>query len=134
MNDGNTRRLTTSGGAGAAFLAENCASLVVLEGSAAGSEYLLTSASYVIGRSSGADVCLLDDSASGNHAAIELGGTGFKIRDMGSTNGTFVNGSRVESADLKHGDKITVGAHTLQYLQEKKERTGSYDLSDEFQS
>ena len=133
MMDGQTRPLTASDVGAAVFLAENRASLVVLEGSAAGSEYLLTSDSYVLGRGSTADICLVDDSASGNHAAIEIGTTGFKIRDMGSTNGTFVNGSRVESADLKHGDKITVGAHTLQYLQEKKERTGSYDHSDESQ-
>jgi pSer/pThr/pTyr-binding forkhead associated (FHA) protein len=68
---------------------------------------------------------------SGSHAAIELGAEGYKVRDMGSTNGTFVNGSPVQAAELKHGDKITVGEHTLQYLLEKKERAGSYDLSDE---
>ena len=66
------------------------------------------------------------------HAAIELGSSGFKIRDMGSTNGTLVNGSTVNAADLKHGDKIKIGEHTLQYLVEKKERAGSYDLSGEF--
>jgi pSer/pThr/pTyr-binding forkhead associated (FHA) protein len=132
MKDGHTRPLTRSDVDSAVFLARNRASLVVIEGPSAGSEYELNSLSYVIGRSSDADLTLNDDAMSGNHAAIELGSSGFKIRDMGSTNGTLVNGSKVNAADLKHGDKIKIGEHTLQYLVEKKERAGSYDLSGEF--
>ena len=132
MKDGHTRPITSADVASATFLAKHRASLVVLEGKARGSEWELPSDSHVIGRGPGVDVPLVDDAASGHHAAIELAGDGFKIRDMGSTNGTFVNGSRVEAADLKHGDKITVGEHTLQYLLEKRESAGSYDLSGEF--
>ena len=77
------------------------------------------------------DLVLPDDQASRHHCVFEPCDDGFKIRDMGSTNGTMVNGSAIQSADLKHGDKITVGEHTLQYLAEKKERAGSYDLSNE---
>jgi len=131
MKDGLTRPITRSDVSSAMFLAKHQASLVVVEGAAAGSEHVLSSDSYVIGRGDGADLSFADEAMSGSHAAIELGADGFKVRDMGSTNGTFVNGSQVQSADLKHGDKITVGEHTLQYLLEKKERGGSYDLSDE---
>lgn len=132
MKDGFTRPIATSDVNSALFLARHRATLVVVEGPAAGSEYELTRESYVIGRNADADVCLTDDAISGSHAAIELGRDGFKVRDMGSTNGTMVNGSRVDCADLKHGDKIIVGEHLLQYLLEKKDRAGSYDLSDEF--
>jgi pSer/pThr/pTyr-binding forkhead associated (FHA) protein len=132
MHDGHTRPITRSDVTSAMFLAHNQASLVVVEGEAAGSEYMLTSDSYVIGRNKSADMSFNDDAMSGNHAAIELASDGYKVRDMGSTNGTLVNGSKVAQADLKHGDKITVGEHTLQYLVEKKESGGSYDLSDEF--
>lgn len=131
MKDGLTRPISRSDVGSAMFLAKHQASLVVLEGGAAGSEYVLSQESYVIGRGDGADITFADEAMSGSHAAIELGVEGYKVRDMGSTNGTFVNGSPVQAAELKHGDKITVGEHTLQYLLEKKERAGSYDLSDE---
>ncbi len=132
MKDGHTRPLTRSDVTSAVFLATHRATLVVIEGSAAGSEHVLTDASYVIGRSPTADLSFSDEAMSGSHAAIELTANGYKVRDMGSTNGTRVNGSAIEAADLKHGDKISAGEHTLQYLLEKKERGGSYDLSDEF--
>ncbi len=132
MKDGHTRPITRSDVNSAMFLARHRSTLVIVEGPAAGSEYPLTSDCYVIGRGDDADITLQDEAMSGNHARIELGNDGFKIRDMRSTNGTFVNGSRVEFSDLKHGDKIALGEHTLQYLQETKERTGSYDLSGEF--
>jgi pSer/pThr/pTyr-binding forkhead associated (FHA) protein len=131
MKLGHTRRLNRSDVGGALFLASNRASLVALEGPSAGSEYLLERDSYVIGRGANADLSFKDDAMSGSHAALELGASGYKIRDMGSTNGTFVNGSAVQAADLKHGDKIRVGEHTLQYIQEPIERSGSYDLSEE---
>lgn len=131
MKDGHTRPITQSDVRGAVFLARHRVALVVLEGAAAGSEYLLTSDSYVIGRNASADISIADEAMSGGHAAIELGTNGYGVRDMGSTNGTFVNGSRISSVDLKHGDRITVGEHTLQYLQEEAERAGSYDLSSE---
>lgn len=132
MKDGHTRPLARSDVDSAMFLARNRASLVVIEGPAAGSEYELNKVSFVIGRSEDADLTLADEAMSGNHVAIELSSDCFRVRDMGSTNGTLVNGSAVNCADLKHGDKISMGEHTLQYLLEKKERSGSYDLSGEF--
>jgi pSer/pThr/pTyr-binding forkhead associated (FHA) protein len=131
MKDGQTRPLVQHDVDDALFLAHHRVTLVVIEGVAAGSEYEITGDSAVVGRYSGTDICLADDSVSGVHAAIELGAGGFKVRDMGSTNGTFLNGKQVQNAELEHGDRIGIGEHVLQYLQEKKERTGSYDLSDE---
>ena len=77
----------------------------------------------MIGRNAGADISLPDDTLSGVPIELEL--AGFRIRDLGSTNGTFVNGSQVHATDLKHGDRITLGEHTLQYLQQEKSDSGS---------
>ena len=107
---------------GALFLARNHVTVVVVEGAAAGTEFVLDRAETVIGRNAGADISLPDDALSGVHAAIELGLAGFRIRDLGSTNGTFVNGSQVQATDLKDGDRITVGEHTLAYCQRDRQQ------------
>ncbi len=123
MDDPGTRRIEKDRIDGARFLAENCVTLVVVEGPAAGTEVVVDRGEMVIGRNAGADLSLPDDALSGVHATIELGLAGMRIRDLGSTNGTFVNGSQVQATDLKNGDRITLGEHTLQYQQ--AERTAS---------
>jgi pSer/pThr/pTyr-binding forkhead associated (FHA) protein len=119
MTDARTRRIEKDPIDASIFLAQNQVTLVVTEGSAAGTEVVVDQAEMVIGRNAGADFSLPDDALSGVHAAIELGPTGFRVRDLGSTNGTCVNGSQVQATDLKNGDCITLGEHTLQYVQEK---------------
>jgi pSer/pThr/pTyr-binding forkhead associated (FHA) protein len=120
MGDAQTRRIEKNRIDGAVFLAQNRVTVLVVEGSAAGTEVVIDQREMVIGRNAGADISLPDDSLSGVHAAIELGLAGFRIRDLGSTNGTFVNGSQVQATDLKDGDRITLGEHTLQYQQQEK--------------
>jgi pSer/pThr/pTyr-binding forkhead associated (FHA) protein len=119
MDDAGTRRIEKDRIDGAVFLAENRVTVVVVEGPGAGTEVVIDREEMVIGRNAGADLSLPDDALSGVHAAIELGLAGFRIRDLGSTNGTFVNGSQVQATDLKNGDRITLGEHTLEYLQEE---------------
>jgi pSer/pThr/pTyr-binding forkhead associated (FHA) protein len=131
LNDGHTRRLERSEVAPGLFLARYRATLVVVAGRAVGSEYALDAPSCTIGRGPGVDIAFPDDSMSRTHAALEAGRDGFRVRDMGSTNGLSVNGHPVSAADLKHGDRIQLGEHTLQYLVEERERVATYDLSDE---
>ena len=71
---------------------------------------------YEIGRSSSADVVVADPSVSGHHAKLVPHGDGFAIRDLGSTNGTKVNG-KVTSGDhaLRGGESITLGEVVLRY-------------------
>ena len=65
----------------------------------------------VIGRDSDSDVWLADRSVSRQHAVIERTERGYSVRDLGSKNGTFVNGILVEqSAALRDGDEISVAA------------------------
>ncbi len=129
MKDGRTRKLTQSNVKRSLFLARYRASLVEVDGPAAGSEYALTAESAIIGRGPQVDILIDDDSMSRQHAAIELVEDGFRIRDMGSTNGVTVNGSAITGADLKHGDQVALGERTLQYLVERRERVGTHDLS-----
>ena len=124
MDDVRTRPIEKDCIDGALFLAQNLVTVVVVEGPATGTEVVVDRGGMVIGRNAGADISLPDDALSGVHAAIELGLAGFRIRDLGSTNGTFVNGSQVQATDLKNGDRITLGEHTLQYLQQEKGHSG----------
>jgi FHA domain len=70
-----------------------------------------------IGRSSASDVVLKnDDYASGRHARLTHHGGLLYVEDMGSTNGTFVNGRKaVGATPLRHGDTVRVGSTTFRY-------------------
>src|SRR2546428_992907 len=67
-----------------------------------------------IGRSPTSDVVLDDDRVSRRHARIESTPDGLRLRDLGSRNGSRVNGKRVEGArHLRSGDEIAIGNATL---------------------
>ncbi|MFE8600984.1 DUF4388 domain-containing protein [Archangium violaceum] len=71
----------------------------------------------VIGRSSELDMVLVEDMVSRKHARIMVNGTGqISIEDLGSTNGTFVNGEKVKQAPLKEGDRILIGTSILKLI------------------
>ena len=69
-----------------------------------------------IGRSSTCEVHFANDSVSRKHAVIERGENCYMIRDLGSTNGTYVNDVRVSSTRLEAGDRIHIGNHILKFL------------------
>ena len=78
--------------------------------------YTLTGLIKEIGRSKTADVPLPDDKkASRNHARLERDGDRWVIVDLSSTNGTYVNGERVEQKKLSPGDEIRIGNTRLIY-------------------
>ncbi len=62
-----------------------------------------------IGRSEESDIFLVDPSVSRNHAEIVIDGGTVTLRDLGSTNGTFVNGERIETRRMSAGDEVTFG-------------------------
>ena len=64
----------------------------------------------IVGRHRSCDVVITDDTVSGRHCQITETPDGHVIEDLGSSNGTFVNGKRVETTSLKSGDRITLGA------------------------
>ncbi len=74
----------------------------------------LDRAETILGRSQEASFQIEDEGISRKHAKISLGPNGkFQLVDLGSTNGTWLNGSRVELAPLQDGDKIQVGSNTV---------------------
>ncbi len=73
-------------------------------------EFQLSPAGFTIGRRSGKGLVILDPRISRDHAEIVPSGDGYLLRDLGSRHGTWVNGARVETAQLKPGDEIALGA------------------------
>jgi diguanylate cyclase (GGDEF)-like protein len=95
----------------------NAAYLVVLAGSNVGEMYKVEKDRTVMGRAESADIRLFDEGISREHAQVvqEKGDTGSRniLEDMGSTNGTFCNGARVQRQVLADGDKILLGSTTI---------------------
>jgi diguanylate cyclase (GGDEF)-like protein len=87
--------------------------LVVIAGPSFGEMYKLKGDRSVLGRGERTDIRVLDDGVSREHAAIERDGGKMVLVDLGSTNGTFCNGTRVQRQDLTDGDKISIGATTI---------------------
>lgn len=73
---------------------------------------------FILGRSESADLPVDSNRVSREHAVIERRGDGWRIRDLKSTNGTFVNGTRVDEAPLKDGDALTVADVEFAFRQE----------------
>jgi signal transduction histidine kinase/CheY-like chemotaxis protein len=87
---------------------EGPARVVILEGGPVGQRFDLAG-TVIIGRSKDATISLVDGGISREHARIVCDGS-YRIEDLGSRNGTFVNGTQVQgSAPLRFGDRIRVG-------------------------
>src|SRR5690349_8840466 len=63
----------------------------------------------VVGRAPTSDIPIIDPTISRRHAELHATDKGFVIRDLGSSNGTFVNGSRIDSGRATAGDLISFG-------------------------
>jgi pSer/pThr/pTyr-binding forkhead associated (FHA) protein len=93
------------------------AHLVLLTGDRAGTTYLVKDDRMtIIGRDAECQIRIQDPDASRRHAAIQPFGREFYIMDMGSTNGTLINGQQEEKRILRHADKITIGQQEFQFL------------------
>lgn len=123
MHDGRTRKVESLPPARPVpFLESHRATLTVLRGPAAGTEFELDRPRLILGRGAEVDIRLDSAAISSEHAGLEVDSDGFGIRDLASTNGVRVNGAEVISADLKHGDRILLGDCELQYVLEERTR------------
>ncbi len=105
---------TGSAGAGAG---QKAYALKFISGKYQGGEFpLKPEKQIVIGRSSELDMVLVEDMVSRKHAKITFSGGKITIEDLGSTNGTFVNGEKIKQARLKEGDRILIGTSILKLV------------------
>lgn len=103
--------------------------LVVIKGENFGDEYECKEKDTVIGRSSSNDIVIEDEGVSRKHCVIEPATNSYLLKDLKSTNGTFLNDKKVASPIiLKHSDKITVGKTVLQFIITEEGREGSYTI------
>jgi pSer/pThr/pTyr-binding forkhead associated (FHA) protein len=87
--------------------------LVVVDGPELGRRYAVGSTEVIAGRE-GPDISMsADTTASRRHASFRTIGDGVMVRDLGSTNGTIVNGIRVQEMSLRPGDMVRIGGTTL---------------------
>ena len=119
-SNGRPRLVLTSGGSVRAGSAE---------ASGAENEYSLDKELVVIGRGSEADLRLADTGVSRRHGEVrEVGGRNHVYRDLGSTNGSKVNGKASTPANpiqLRDGDRIELGKSSLVYRKDETPRSGS---------
>ncbi|QSQ25745.1 GGDEF domain-containing protein [Pyxidicoccus parkwayensis] len=93
------------------------AALVVIYGLDLGRKFDLTREETLIGRSSKADIQIDQESVSRNHAGITNTREGVRIRDLGSTNGTFINDDLVEgTCSLRNGDLVKIGRTIFKFI------------------
>lgn len=95
-------------------------SLRALEGEEKGTVYPVTKPRMTIGRAN-ADIIVSDLMISRLHCALEIGDDSVMLLDLGSTNGTFVNGRQIEAAALSNGATFTAGEHLFQLVISPKE-------------
>jgi Domain of unknown function (DUF4388)/FHA domain len=88
-----------------------------ISGKYQGGEYPLgLQPEIVVGRSSDLDMVLVEDMVSRRHARIACTESQIIIEDLGSTNGTFVNGEKISRATLKEGDRVLIGTSILKVV------------------
>ncbi len=97
--------------------------LLVLRGPESGKVYSLSSVNITIGRDPMADITIIDPEVSRQHVRFNQSYSGFTIQDLGSTNGTYVDGQRLTGnpIELKPGQIITMGAGVELRFQVEKE-------------
>ncbi len=91
------------------------ADLVIEAGPDAGYSFRAGETALRVGRSPDNDLILRDPATSGHHARVERRGEQFWIVDLGSTNGTLVNGEPVMEKELNHDDRITIGQNAVHF-------------------
>lgn len=90
--------------------------LVVQRGPGAGSRYLLDADLHTVGRHPESDIFLDDITVSRRHVEFRREDDSFRVHDVGSLNGTYLNGDRVDDARLQSGDEVRIGKFRLMFF------------------
>ena len=98
-----------------AALPSGSALLVVRRGPNMGSRFLLDADVTIVGRHTNADIFLDDVTVSRRHTEFLRTGTTFQLRDLGSLNGTYYDGARIDSPVLSDGAEVQIGKFRLTF-------------------
>jgi pSer/pThr/pTyr-binding forkhead associated (FHA) protein len=88
-------------------------------------ELLLSGGTVTIGRQPDNNFCVDNPAVSGHHATVFAEGDHYVIQDAESFNGTYVNGQRISRAELKDGDNVTIGKHTIEFRDEVRQQVSA---------
>jgi pSer/pThr/pTyr-binding forkhead associated (FHA) protein len=113
---GDERALNEEDAAAVDALPRGSALLVVQRGPSAGSRFLLDTDVVAAGRHPDSEIFLDDVTVSRRHAEFRRGPDGFRVRDVGSLNGTYVNRDRIDEVVLTGGDEVQIGKFRLVYF------------------
>lgn len=103
--------------------------VVLSRGGQVGAVFLLTNPIVTVGREPTNDIVIAEDAVSRYHLQIKREKTGYRVEDVGSTNGTFLNGSRLEApAALAPDDVLRVGAAQLHYVRKPLPERGQDEI------
>lgn len=91
--------------------------LVVRKGAQSGERFFLDSPRLCVGRDPDSDIFLNDMTVSRTHAVLTIQGDVVTVTDSGSLNGTYVNGSLVDSAALHSGDVVQIGTFQMVFYE-----------------
>lgn len=114
-NRGNNISQTVQITMGGRHAAETAPCLVISHGRDIGRRFTLSKERMTLGRSPEADIVLQDDGVSRQHCCIESMDGQYRIRDLGSRNGTFINASPIQESILPPGGHVQIG-QTIFYL------------------
>ena len=106
-------------------LPSGSALLVVKRGADIGARFLLDQDVTVAGRHPNADIFLDDVTVSRRHAQFLRHGTSFEVKDLGSMNGTYFDGVRIDSALLDDGAEVQVGKFRLTFYASPLDKRGA---------
>ena len=99
----------------ASFIAPGAPIFIIVNGPQAGQRVALKHG-FTIGKAAGSDLDLSHDGfASTNHAVVTFDGAAWQLIDQGSTNGTFVNGNRVQQVRLDAGTTVRLGSTEVRF-------------------
>ena len=104
--------------------------LIVIKGADEGKQFDLNGTVHGAGRDATSHIRLHDTEVSRRHAEFRQAGGACSVVDVGSANGTFVNGQPVKEAVLQSGDRIQIGQSILVYSAGRSEGQGASDLAD----
>jgi pSer/pThr/pTyr-binding forkhead associated (FHA) protein len=110
------RPLNDADAAAVDALPTGSALLVVQRGPGAGSRFLLDTDVVTVGRHPDSEIFLDDVTVSRRHAEFRRGPDGFRVHDIGSLNGTYVNRDRIDDVVLQGGDEVQIGKYRLVFF------------------